>query len=183
MHRTDLATNLGSGISYVKFTLGIEDFTAAALTQAIQLRSNPGGNAIPTPGTTTATLNEQNFWIPQGGVILWVRIKHTVQFAAPAANSLILELAKTVVGTVIGDTATLAPAPTSGNLFAAVADTTLAQTTGFVFPAALGHAPYALEVLATSIGGFLNTFTQGSVNIYVCFLNPTSATSPSVSGV
>ena len=161
MQRVDIADSLGNGAAYIKFSFTYQDLTAAGLTQTIPILSDPGGNAFQAAGTTVATLNTQNFQIPQGGVILYARVKHSIQFAAPAATSLQLSIGK------VGGAATAITAITTiGSLMGAVADTTLQET----FAIASGQqSAFGLTANFTSVGGNLNTFTAGQVDLYIFY--------------
>src|ERR1700757_2710278 len=178
MQRTDLVTGFGSGILYLKYTITGAEMAAAnstpGLTQAMQLLENPGGNPFLTAGTTAVTLNTQNLIVPQGGFLNYVRFKHSVKFTndpTGTITSVTVTLRKTGG---VGLTGT----PVSGNLFGAVADGTLAEFTQIVSGQ---HSAFGLEVLITTIGANVSTITTGSVDIYLQIVNPTTASSTTVS--
>lgn len=150
MFRTDLTTSLAGNTSYVKWTIGYQDLSAAATTQTINLPWN------------AQAVNPQNFTIPQGGKMLGVMVHHTVAFAGPSITAMTVSVG--VSGTATFFTAAF-------DVFQAVANTTLQETAMFK-SGSLVAVP--VTVTFTSTGANISVLTAGSVDIYMNVLNCTS---------
>lgn len=148
MYRSDIPSNFGAFVNYVKFTFNYDDLTAAATTQTISLLENPPVN------TTSA------FYVPQAGKVLGVCVHHTVAFAGTAITGVTVSVGNSNLGV-----AGFAPA---FNIFQAVADTTLQETAEFKAGQITAAQP---TVTFVSTGGNLSAMTAGSVDIYILFLN------------
>jgi len=135
----------GTGLKFQEFTITYSDLTTAGLTQAINLVTLPAGS----------------------GFILGVRLKHSVQFAAPVATSLTVSVGSSAAGAA-------GYASAWQILSVAVADTTFQMTTQFNRGTA---AAEIVQATFTAIGGNVNTMTAGSVTIGVLYGVPTDPTS------
>lgn len=163
MVRNDIATGFGGAIQLTKFTLDQTDLTAAATTQNINLLENP------IPGGPVSITPNVNFQIPQGGVILGVRIKHEVAFTATSLTAMTVSVGKSGNNTFFAS---------AFDVFQAVADTTIQESSMFK-SGQLTAVP--VTVTFTSTGANLNAATMaGRVSIYICWLNVSQAAGPSL---
>lgn len=165
MIRLDVGCGLGGGYALTKWTFTFQDLTAAATTQAINIQENP------IPGAVTIT-PATNFIIPQGGVILYSRIHHTVAFAGGALSSMTISIGKS------GGSATFVEP--AFNVFQAVADNTL-QEGGLIFNAQMSS--WTPNVTFTSIGANVSAATAGSVDIYLAYIDVTTSNIGTAAGV
>lgn len=161
MIRNDVGLGLNGGLAYVKFTLTYSDLSTAGLSQSINLQQNP------IPGGAVAITPAVNFQIPQGGVLLGVRIHHTTAFSGGAITAMTVSVGKS------GSNAFFASA---FDVFQAVGDTTLQETSLFK---AGGINAVPVTATFTSIGANVNAATAGSVDIYLCLLNVSQSSGPS----
>jgi hypothetical protein len=156
MYRTDIGLSLSGYLSYCKFTIGIADLPYAATSQTIAL-----------PWNTLAS-NPINFAIPQGGVMLGVRVHATTAFAGPSVTAM------TVSVGVNGGSNTFFT--NAFDIFQAVSNTTLQETSMFksglqANPGGTANVNQQVSVTFTATGANLALLTAGSVDIYFCFLN------------
>jgi hypothetical protein len=110
--------------------------------------------------TTAGTTQEVAlFTLPAAGKILGTFIKQSVKFSGGSLSTMTVS---------VGITGTTTAFSTTHDIFAAVADTACLETSQFK---ATGLA--AKAVVAEFTGSHnVNTATAGSVDIYVCYLNP-----------
>lgn len=148
MYRTDFGMAMGGNVAYCKFTIGFQDLTSfAALAQQIALVWN------------TLSANPAQFTIPQGGVMLGVRIHPTVPFAGTGVTGMTLSVGTAASGTFF------APA---FNVFQAASNTTLQETSLFASGSAVAVPVFATF---TATGANLALLTAGSVDVYLYWLN------------
>lgn len=166
MQRTDIAATLGTGNQYLKYTIGYTDLaaqTAATTPTTFYLATDPGGNSLQTPSTSSPP-NAANFVIPQAGVIIYAKVHHTVSFSGGSLTAMTVSVGK------VGGTATfVTPA---FNVFQGSSDNTLQE----VFNVASGQiSPWGLTVTFTGDGTHnLSGATAGSVDIYIMYMNVSS---------
>lgn len=103
------------------------------------------------------------FTLPANGVIFWARSKHSVAFAGPSISD---------ASFVVGKTGTTNWVLTDLDIDAAVADGTLVHLNG---PTAnMGAAAVGIIATVGSTGANLSVLTAGSVDVWICWFNPTT---------
>lgn len=162
MQRTDIGTGLGIGQQLVKYTIAYTDLTASNSVQTLYLPTNPGGNAIQTPGSTVATLNAANFQVPQAGWIYYAKVHPTSSWVG-SGSTMTLSLGK------VGSSNTwISPAVAINTN---VSDTTLQET----FAVASGQiSPWGVTATFTYSTALMTQLTQGQVDIYLGYMNVSS---------
>lgn len=146
MQRTDLVTSMGGNITYVKYTLGFGDLTAAATTQTVILLTNPAGSTLP-------------FIIPQGGVVMGVKVHATTSFTGGGVTAMTMS---------VGVTGTVTALTSAFDIFQATGNTVVQETPVFK---STTIAPISIVAAFTSTTANLNLLTAGSVDVYICLLN------------
>jgi hypothetical protein len=163
LQRTDIATGLGDGVQFVKYTITFADLTTAGLTQTISLPVNPTSTPF-IPPATSAPPNVSNFVIPQAGVVLYSKVQHTIPFAGGTIASMTCSVGK------LGGSNTFVNG-TAFNVFGAAADTTLQEAQAI---SSGQNTAWGVTVTFVSTVGNVNAATAGSVNIYIAYLDVTS---------
>ncbi len=140
MQTTGIASNFGNGPEIRQFTITFADLTTAATTQAITL-----------------------FTLPKGGIIIGVKIKHSVLFSGGGLGSMTV---------AVGDTATSTANAyaTAFDVFQAVADTTMQLTNEFKATTNAADAVKATFTCNLNV----NVATAGVVDITVFYWNVTT---------
>lgn len=112
---------------------------------------------LTTAGTSQAiTL----FTLPAHSKILGVCVKHSEAFSGGSLSTMTVSVGRATAATDY---------TAAADIFAAVADTTLQETSMFK-----ASTDAAVALLATFTGSHnVNTATAGSVDVYVCYLNVT----------
>lgn len=157
MYRTDIGLSLSGYLSYCKFTIGYQDLTSyAALSESIALV----WNAIAS--------NPANFSLPQAGVMMGVRVHHTIAFAGVGITDMTVSVGANGLSNTF-----FTPA---FDIFQAVSNTTLQETSMFksglqANPGGTANVNQQISVTFTATGGNLSALTAGSVDIYFCWTN------------
>jgi hypothetical protein len=154
MQRTDIGLAMGGNVAFCIFTIGYQDLLAIAATSSGQLPLVYNQGALA-------------FNIPAGGLMLGVRIHHTVSFAGGGPLT-----AMTVAVGNAGTANFFAPA---FDIFQAAANNTLQETALFK---AGTVAAVPVTVTFTATGGNLSQLTAGSVDIWLYWLNVSSPNLP-----
>ena len=156
--RQGLATNLGGNLQFWSFQFTWNDFAAytANLAHTFNLYDILTG---PPYNTSTA------WTIPQGSVVLYIRVKASTAWAGTSITSVKVRVGKSGAATnfFTGDY----------ELTTTVADGTLQET--FALP--LGQLSAATPTITfTAVGGYLSAMTAGVVNIDMLLVPVTTPT-------
>lgn len=164
MQITDIALGLGGNPAYRKFTITYQDLQtlAAATTGSVSLSNAFGANAPIQPIVTTQTNTAQ--LLAQAAKILGVYVHQTVQFAGAGPV--------TALTVSVGNSISATQFTTAFNIFAAPADTTGQETAMFKSGQLSGNV---VSAFFTATGGNINGMTAGSVDIYVWYLDVSTA--------
>lgn len=147
MQRTDIVLGLGSGLSYLKYTVPFSDLNStAALAVTNNFLANPSAGSL--------------LQIPQGGKMLGLMVHATQPFAGTAITA-----ASIAIGGV-GLANNFFSNPF--DVFQPVANNTLLEVSMFKSGSI---APVTINYTFTVIGANLTALTAGSVDVYILIVN------------
>ncbi len=173
MQRLDVGLGMGGALQLVKYTITYQDLATyiSTQTQTFNLYQDP-----PSIGAVSVT-TPANFIIPQGGVNVGVKIHHTSSFNGSSSTGTMSNVTVSV-GTQNSGPAFLA---SPFNVFQAPGDNVLQETANFK-SGQMSSAVVTVTVTTTG-SAMLSTMYQGSVDLYLCNLNVSTANIGTVAGV